>query len=613
MLGAALNDFATAEAAPASIRPWLDRLASLAVVPRETLDDLGQKLDSQRFDLVVVGQFKRGKTSLVNALVGAELLPVAVVPLTSVVTVLSWGTRPAASILLESGEKREIPLDDLAHYVTERGNPDNRKRVREAHIAYPSPWLQNGVRLIDTPGVGSVYQRNTDVAHRFLPKADAVLFLLSVDQPISRGECDFVASVREHAEKILFVLNKIDLLSDAERLESIQFTRSTLAEAMGCPPKVFPLSARLALAESRQGHSEGSAATGMRELSRALRGLLADEKSALLVAAVARQARRAISQARFSMELERSSLTTPLAELDGKLELFRAQKEKILRAGEDFDILLGADAGRALQPALEEDLRIFASALKSRVASELERAGAQRRNLSSRRLCSMLEDIAVAAIRDAFDGWRANQTAAVDRSFAALGERHAEKIDALLDELFLCAADLFAIPFVPRSAGGFRQIESRFHYKFWSEPPALRLISSSLVSALPRSIGTRLVLDRVRRFASESIDAQTGRLRYDFSQRLEKALTGLKSEMSARIAAAVDGIGGAVENARGLKTAGEADSAARLEALGEALRALEEIDAGIERAAAGEPRSDERSRGGSNSAAKAVAAPGARR
>ena len=590
-----------------AVAACLDRLAALGALPPETLQDLRHKIESERFDLVVVGQFKRGKTSLVNALIGAELLPVAVVPLTSVVTALSYGPRPSASVVLESGATREIPLAELSEYVTERRNPDNRKGVREAHVTYPARWLEGGVRLIDTPGVGSVYQRNTDVAHRFLPKADAVLFLLSVDQPISRAECDFLASVREHAAKIYFVLNKIDLLSEPELDESIAFTREALTGVLGAAPRLFALSARLALVESRDG--QRASRSGMPELARALRDLLTREKSTLLAGSVARQARRAMALARFELQLEHESLTTPLAELDRKAALFRAQKEKILLIRDEFDVLLGSDAGRVLQRPLEDDLQAFAGELKRQAVARLEQRFGDRKGLGLRQLYRDLENSAIDEIRGAFDEWRAAKSAAIDQAFEAFCARHAARIEALIDELFRFASDLFAIPFAPRSAGAFYRSQSHFQYKFWSEPPALRVIGSSLVLALPRALGGRLVLERVRRFALESVETQTGRLRYDFSQRLDTAVTDFRQEMDRAILDAVAGIEAALGKAHELKSAGEAAGTARLTAIAAMMRALDEVDQDIARIA--EDRGGEGSPAGVASDRSASAEPAA--
>ncbi len=116
------------------------------------------KLNENVFNLVVLGQFKRGKTTLINSLLGKELLPAAVVPLTSIVTVISYGEMLEITVCFRDDRYDTILLEQLSGYITEAENPNNDKNVKEVHILYPSPYLKEGVRLIDTPGVGSIYQ-----------------------------------------------------------------------------------------------------------------------------------------------------------------------------------------------------------------------------------------------------------------------------------------------------------------------------------------------------------------------------------------------------------------------------------------------------------------------
>ncbi|MEJ2315034.1 MAG: dynamin family protein, partial [Nitrospirota bacterium] len=155
-------------------------------------EELSGKLREGAFNLVVAGQFKRGKTSLINAVIGADILPVSVVPLTSIITVLAYGPALRVKVHFNGDRTMEIKPESLPEYVTEKGNPKNEKNVQEVVVEYPSPYLKDGVRIVDTPGVGSVYEHTTDVAYRYLPRSDAVLFLLSVDQPLSRAEFDFL-------------------------------------------------------------------------------------------------------------------------------------------------------------------------------------------------------------------------------------------------------------------------------------------------------------------------------------------------------------------------------------------------------------------------------------
>jgi hypothetical protein len=124
----------------------------------DRLHALLSRLAEDRFHLVVLGQFKRGKSSLINAVVGRELLPTATVPLTSVVTALRYG--PAERVLIKHQGAvlpEAVPPSRLAELITERGNPRNEKRILSAEIEVPAPFLRRGLRFIDTPGIGSIH------------------------------------------------------------------------------------------------------------------------------------------------------------------------------------------------------------------------------------------------------------------------------------------------------------------------------------------------------------------------------------------------------------------------------------------------------------------------
>jgi predicted GTPase len=217
------------------LRACLAEASALVGMDQEACAHLARKLDSHAFNLVVAGEFKRGKSTVINALLGANLLPTGVVPLTSVVALMQYGEHPLVTVVFENGQERTVDLDALPEYVTERGNPRNVKGVREVAVSYPAEWLKGGIRLVDTPGIGSVHQHNTDLTFQYLPQADAVIFVASVDQPVSRAELDFLIHIRRYAGKVFCLLNKLDYLSEADLAESVAFATSVLHDALISP------------------------------------------------------------------------------------------------------------------------------------------------------------------------------------------------------------------------------------------------------------------------------------------------------------------------------------------------------------------------------------------
>ncbi len=555
----------------------LDELAAVAGVDHDACGELKEKFTAHTFNLLVVGQFNRGKTTLINALIGEALLPVGVIPLTSVVTVLSYGEMPLIQVCFQDGRCVETQPESLGEYVTERGNPHNAKAVREVVVSYPSPWLKDGVRLVDTPGIGSVFSHNTDLAYRYLPQADAVLFLLSADQPVSQAECDFLRDVREYAQRIFFLLNKADYLSENELRDSIAFAQAAIGEALGQETFVTPISARLALEGKLAGSSEMVEKSLLSLFFRTLHTFLQREKGQVLVDSVTRNLLRIISQARFHCDLELKSLSTPLDELQEKVRTFELKKDSVLLTREEYAILLEGEAKRLVAGVVEPDLDAFKTGLTQRIEADIERYFNEHQALSPRHLSEALERTIIEETREAFDTWRSKEDEKVGLEFESLCTRFTTRINDTVDELFHFSAELFAISFDAVRAGSLWTAESGFYYKFWSEPGSLKIFTSSVILSLPRFIGNRLILNRMREQVRETIEMQSGRVRYDFSVRLDKSVQAFRREMLRRIEATVEGIEAALHKGTQLRQAGETELALRGKSLRDTMMKLDGI------------------------------------
>lgn len=200
----------------------------------ETADDrvlmTKEQLISNCFNLVILGQFKRGKTTRINSLIGKEILPSSVVPLTSIVTILKFGKEINSKVFMQDNSEKKICIEDLADYITEKGNPKNIRGIRCARIEYPSPFLEKGILLVDTHGVGSTFLHNTETTYEFLDHLDAALFLMSADVPISQVEKELLDTIKGSTQKIFFVMNKIDYLAPKEIEELAAFNKHVLEE-----------------------------------------------------------------------------------------------------------------------------------------------------------------------------------------------------------------------------------------------------------------------------------------------------------------------------------------------------------------------------------------------
>jgi len=277
------------------------------------------KLAEDRFTLAVVGQFKRGKSSLINAIVGREVLPTGVLPLTSAITILRYGSRERL-LIHRAGSRltEEAPLSALPEFVTQEGNPSNRKRMEAVYVELPVRFLRRGLEFVDTPGIGSAVEPNTATTCSFMPRCDAVLFVTGVEAPLTTIEAEFLRTIRQHVTKVFFVLNKIDLMDEREVGQVADHMRRSLEEPTGTDAiKVFPVSSRRALQQARVGEADSS--SGLPVLEEALARFLATESAATFLTSIMDKARRlcleACARATMAAKAELMTLDKRLAAL----------------------------------------------------------------------------------------------------------------------------------------------------------------------------------------------------------------------------------------------------------------------------------------------------------
>ena len=352
----ALRGYVRAKQAVADLLRETARVLGPAGAEDPRIEGLLVRLAEDRFHLVVLGEFKRGKSSLINAILGRELLPTAAVPLTSVVTAVRYGPFERASILRSGGRfPEEIPLAALADFVTERGNPNNEKSIASAEVEAPAAFLKRGLHLVDTPGVGSVHSESTAVTRAFLPEADAAVFVTSAEAPLAHSEMSFLDAVRSYVRKVFFVVNKMDVVAPEERPEVTRFVERVLTERLGIErARVFPLSARLALEAKASGASALLSASGLPALESALADFLSRERHQVFLGAILDRAQRLVESGRFALELRRKQANAgndaANADLARRLDALEASRQEALGQARAS---LEAWEKQALEPALD--------------------------------------------------------------------------------------------------------------------------------------------------------------------------------------------------------------------------------------------------------------------
>lgn len=494
----------------------------------DRLRHLSEKLVNNRFHLAVLGQMKRGKSSVVNALLGTDILPTGILPLTSLITHVRFGSSPAARIIYRSGNAEDIEPRRLGEYITEAGNPGNRKQVASAQLLWPSSLLQLGIDLVDTPGIGSTHRHNTATTENYLREIDAAIVVLSVDPPITAAESEFLKMLRCGLPRILFVVNKIDVASAQEVEVLMDFLEHEIAHKCGIArPEIFPVSARGALAGSPSDRSFARS-SGISKLAGRLEYFAAKEKEQALLESVAQAVLPIAETLRFAANIgDRTRLMDDweLTEKKRKLEVALSDAESEFS---DLRHLLQKESalivGR-VEADLEHHIQIAAPAVRKRLgALQTEHPGETREKLGT-----LLDNFVTEEIRHIYEDWRIQEDERVARNLSCLSERFVVRANRILETLQQEAGSLFEIPFSPINIHATLAVESGLYY--YTEP-AFKFMQEKLIFLLPRKLQRRLAFHRMLSLLDMEIRRNAGRIRYDYLERVEKAIRLFEKQLS---------------------------------------------------------------------------------
>jgi len=197
----------------------------------------------KELNLAVFGRFKAGKSSFLNQLLGRPLLPVGVLPVTSVVTEIRWGSSESASVLFRKDQgKRAISLAEIANYVSESENPENCKDVELVRVFLPSLERFSGLTLVDTPGLDSLFSQNTEAALSWSSNVDLALVAVAVDPPLTQQDVALVEGLRRFTPNVAILLTKVDTLDASSQREVLTFIENQLKSKFPRGCRVFPFS-----------------------------------------------------------------------------------------------------------------------------------------------------------------------------------------------------------------------------------------------------------------------------------------------------------------------------------------------------------------------------------
>jgi len=516
--------------ADSALASALDQLAALGTdQDRGQIAALRDRLDAARLRVLVAGEAKRGKSTLINALLGRAVLPAGVTPLTAVATTVRYGDDPRAEARFADGHEEKQPLTALPDLVTERGNPGNRRHVAAVTVYLDATVLAGGVELVDTPGTGSVFAWDTAAAHEALETMDAAVFVLTADPPVSAAERDLYAKVSGLSVATFTVLNKADRLDEAELAEAAAFTRQVLAQAAGRggPDRIYPVSARAALAGGDQGFATFAAD---------FTAYLASRRVTDLQTSAVMRARRIARSLLDEVALTRRATQLAAGDAGDRVTRFGERLAEVEVRGQDAVAVVGAESARLLKdlnaaaeadgPRLGREIarqlaEFLGGDLAAAAPAEIERQGRER-----------LVGLTVAAA----DAWRARRRDIIEEGLARTDARLAADLGAALTVLRDSAAELLGLELAVPEPGGRLAEDRRFFYTTADEPGQTELLGGAIRRSLPGELGRRRAREHLLREAPDLVARQIGRARGDLQYRLSEASRALALSVERRYA-----------------------------------------------------------------------------
>ncbi len=512
---------------------------------------VAERISEGRFYVACVGQFKRGKSTLLNALIGQSVLPVGIVPVTTVPTIIRYGERQTARIRLQSMQWTPIPVSSVKQYVSGDRNPENAKGVAGVEIFVSSPLLARGMCLVDTPGLGSVFAGNAATTRAFIPHIDAAIVVIGADPPLSGDELELVETVAQEVHELLFVLNKADRASDAERSAAVGFARRVLEERLRrTVPTIFEVSALERL--ERRGPDRDWA-----ELMQGLESLMDDSGRLLVREATDRALRRAADQLLAMIKEERHALQRPVKESERHIAELRKMLERAEPAMRDLGVLFMAEQQR-LSAIFADRRKAFLKQAPANAHNELgERLASVARRRSGpayrRDVMHLVQEIASAQLAP----WLEGEAEYAEEAFGKTARRFIE----LGNDFLRCLAEtgMPDLEQLPPELGPEQGLQARSHFRFHvvervAAPASPFLFIADVVLG---ALGLRgRILGDARTFLDQLLEVNSARVQSDIDERVRESRTKLEAEIEALLREATAIAERALARARTIQAAG---------------------------------------------------------
>ncbi len=486
--------------------------------------ELADRIAEGRFYVACVGQFKRGKSTLINALIGESILPVGFTPVTAVPTVVRYGRR-AARVQTHDGSWQEVGISALEPYVSEECNPENTKRIRGVEVFVPSPLLSAGMCFVDTPGLGSVFTGNTAATQAFIPHIDAALVVVGADPPLAGEELALVEAIGRLVHNVVVVLNKADRTTAEEKAAAIAFAQRQLRARLGRDPgPIFEISAaeRLNQEETERDWPK---------LIGALHNLVDSSGRELVHSACERGISRLSEQLLAIIAEERQALQRPLEESEQRIAAMKATIVAAERSMRELGYLFMAEQ-RSISDLFVDRHKAFIAIVLPRANQEFDRAIISLQHGSGpayrRRVMKEAQQIARAHVLP----WLRPEQKEAERQYRRLSHRFVEMANSFLRQW--ADAGMPELTRMPRALDpeiGFR-VRSRFTFRDFIEvaQPAspLRWLADLI---LPLVGARNRIARQARSFLENLLEVNSTRVQSDILERVQESRSCLETEI----------------------------------------------------------------------------------
>ncbi|OQP60185.1 hypothetical protein A3860_34465 [Niastella vici] len=521
---------------------------------------LQEKIKTERLYIVVLGLFKRGKSSLINALLGKDLLPVGVTPVTAIVTLLEFTTSaPFIEIQYKDGHRQQKAIEELSLYVSEEQNAANEKEVEVVRIYCDAPLLKIAT-LVDTPGLGSAFEHNTAATLQFIPKIDAAIVVLSADWPISKTEIDFLSELKSVVPRIIVVLNKIDLLPEDDLKKIVAHNEGILSGLL----QGTSISPQLFLVSARQPHNR------IVWLHRLIENMAVHEKGAIMQESISRQYNWLHKELQMQLQLKFDALTMPLTELEQRRSQLQASIQLMQMQKDEFASIINSRI-RLMQDQIHITVNDASKTIKSRVNERLSEA--INKDESVNHLHTELDQY----ILNEFDEIKRSMEQASREQFKSLLTQYSNRSQSFLNELAHHLTALMGISFDMIADKFDLDIYTSFYLTLSSDHVNGTYNKSLLYKLLPASIRKKQLLKGLQKHYNEVVIRNTSAIIYDLQYKIQESFRKFNYDLNNRFSELLQTIESIIEDAIRLKNQTERSLDAEIGRLRNNLVELEAI------------------------------------